>query len=395
MRRLKDLWGEWLGQLAFILILLLSLLKWPIPTAIFVFVICIGMFHRRFLGIITEVIGQLNSSVEEAVRGMKGFAFKTWEVARRFFRHKQDTPPDKMRGFFASFTDPIDLKPTYFIGAVLLTALAAVLIFTDIFISLQTLYGMMGVEIPRTLRENPIFSSFEMMSGAMLASSGILFGLYFLDLVGFIPILPVHQLPAGTRRVLLYVSIIGVAASLAVSGLLAAYRGKLVEWELVEMSDTNLLTPSNWTPFAVLMGISLLATTGSILAFYGPVVLLIFIASGLLFLTGGLVFLSSLIIRLAHRIILLLMGIGYRVSIIISRITRMAARPFIKLFHIHGVDEDEEPEEIIDEEKEIESDEEATVPQPSTAAEVEDEEGSLFAPADAEWNPLEGGYEDE
>lgn len=311
---------------------------------------------------------------------------------------------------------------THLIGGLVLSALMIIFIAGDIFINLPTVFGMMGKELPDKLTGNHLFNSFEMLTVAVLIGSGILFGIYIFDLWGSIPLIPVHLFSLRVRRCLLGLMMFCILGTLFTEGVLAFYRGySLQESTEIEMIDTtgdgditsrldaqnpvSTSTPSmasfdqmmkvtdteSKLIYASLVGVSLLATTGSILAFSGPIILVMFLGLGIVAAIGGVVSLFSWLLGLIHRLFMFVLGFIYTLTNMFLGIARMLASPFIRFFQIHGTDRLDDNEDTIQPQQQVVQKRArrkvAGESQENQSTEDGDEQNP-FTPSDDEWNPL-------
>ena len=256
---------------------------------------------------------------------------------------------------------------THFIGAVILTALVVVFVAGELVITLQTLLGMMDVQLPELLDESPIFKSFETMTAAVVVCAGILFGIYILDLLGFLPLIPVHLLSISVQRIMLSLMVCCCVGTLVVVGSLAAYRCVSLQggmdMDMMEepisgdVIDRFEMVPAGVTPASAephstltttaaeaklisisLIGISLLGAIGAVLAFNGPVTLLLFLTIGIMALITGVMAVFGLFIRLLRWIIIIVYSILHMILNALLGMMTMVARPFVRLFSLRGTD---------------------------------------------------------
>jgi len=511
---LRERWQAWLGQLAFILLALCALLKWRQWAAIFIAILLMGMFHQRVLAIVTEcfaclndlflgnaVNGDVNAREGGLVQGVANVANRLWGWVRKPFqpREPKDIPPvtgegrkaavlrrlagsidgekdglkrqkaeslrhradlaaekyqkkqEKLRQKAMEDSTKSMLSWTHLIGAVILTALTVIFIAGELVITLQTLLGMMDVQLPKVLDENPIFKSFEIMTAAVLVSAGILFGIYILDLLGFLPLIPVHLLSITVQRIMLGLMTCCCVGTVVVVGALAGYRcvslqggmdaDMMAEPMAGDVIDRFEMVPAGVTPASPephstltttdaevklisisLIGISLLGAIGAILAFNGPVTLLLFLTVGIMALITGVTAVFGLFTRLLRWIIMILYSLLHMLLNALLAMAAMVARPFVRVFSIHGTDinndgEDNtetfpqqgenlpphQPPRIVETSQQnadggSDSDQMSESPrivetptqdEPQTEAEqTPQEERTSFEPSNAEWNPL-------
>jgi len=487
-QKFRNLWDAYLGQLVFILLALYALYRWQIWAAVFISFLLVGMFHRRISSILTELIGQINefflgtpvNESEEDVReggiapAVRRFAKKIFNWARKPFqpREVRDIPAvtgtGRKAAFLLGLADFIDgreggfwhrkaemlrrradqastkyLKKqeqtrqkeienakkgqlcwTHLIGSLVLSALMVIFIMGDIFINLPTVFGMVGRELPENLIENQIFSSFEILTVAVLISSGILFGIYIFDLWGSIPLIPVHLFSLRRRRWLLGLMTFCILGSLFTQGLLAVYRGYASQVPTqIEMMDgagyeditshleeNNSVSTSTPTELSFdqmmkstntenilrnisFVAITLLATSGSILAFNGPTILVMFLVLGIVAAIGGVIALVGILLGLVHRLFMFVLGIIYTVTNVFLSIARMLATPFVQLFKLHRTDHlPDESEDAIQTQQQV-AQSSPEKPDASSTEEYQSTEGqdsqNPFPPSDDEWNPLD------
>jgi len=489
-QQLKNLWQDFLGELAFVLLSIYVLYRWQLWAAIVMAILLTGMFHRRFLAAAREFIGHVNelflgTPISGDIQRREGGIVPTirhigadlWNWVRKPFQPREphnvsllshetgyksvglkrtadffSKDPDSILGRKAETLRRLAAKSavkyrerqekrmrremdnarkgqlcwTHLIGGFILSALMVVFFAGDIFITLQTILGMMGIDMPEALANNSILGSFEIMTAAVMVSSGILFGVYIFDLLGFIPIIPLHLLSVRIQRWLLGIMIFCGLFTFLVVGSLAAYRvisfqssSGIEKMDMMESLDitsrletydmeytnfsgelnsgcmpanTDMETKLNYIS---LIGTSLLAAMGTIMAFNGPIILLVFISLGFVGLIGGIFHLFGGLIRVIHRLLALLLSVIYMLLELILRIANILARPIIKLFSIHGTDDIDENEEIEPQPPQHGPDTPTREPV-QTIIEPTDEVNSPqqeqnnqkdYEPSDAEWNP--------
>jgi hypothetical protein len=423
----QNMWNDYLGQMTFILLAVCLAYYWHIWGLVIVALILSGMFHRQVLTLVTESMGHVNElfigrptnggtnrHIGGFIATLRGIASHLWSWAKKPFQpgNANSVNITQESGgkttFLLNIADIIEGRPESFwyrrsqalrriaersseksrikqekrcqkeltrltkpklywtniIGGIIVSALLIVYIAGDIFITLKTLLGMMDVELPESITNNSLFSSFEILTAAILVSNGILFGIYIFEILGFIPILPLHTLSSKTQKTLLVIAIICTILTLVVVGALAMSRvnsmisepvssdinvsnsdldlesdstiGHLPDEESLNFTDTDKLLIN-----ISLVGVSALAFVGTMFAFNGPIVLIKFLALGFVALIGCLIWLISNIGRLTHGVIMLALSLIYFfVALIVTRISaRVLARPIVSFFHIRGTDD--------------------------------------------------------
>jgi hypothetical protein len=513
LKRLHNLWQDWLGQLTFIVLAIGALLYWRQWAAIIIAILFIGMFHRRILSIFTEgfaclndfflgtpVNGDVNARSGGLVQGVANVTRSLWGWVRKPFQQREPRaiPPPYPRtqglevgeGHKAAslrrLADAIDnqippnppfpkegkrglgdfrgqkaeslrrkadlaaekyqkkqeklrqkamedsakspLAWTHLIGAVILTALMVVFIAGELVINLQTLLGITDVPMPKILAESPLFQSFEMMTAAVLVCAGILFGIYILDLLGFIPLIPVHLLSLSVQRIMLIIVIGCGVGTIVVGGALATYRcvslqggvdimeepmtGDVTDrFGAVSVGATSAASKHQLTLTTTdmeaklisisLVGIALLGLIGAILAFNGPVTLLLFLTLGIMALITGVTAVFGLFVRLLRWIIMILYSLLHLGLNALLGMMATVARPFVRMFNIHGTDisnDGDNTEELSSQAEELPPREPPRIVEtpppndPQTPPQHEppppEVEPPNFKPSDTEWNPL-------
>jgi len=478
-QQFQSLWRDWLGQLTFILLALYALYRWRQWAAIFVAILLIGMFHQRILSILTEcfacindfflgtpVNGDVNTREGGLIQGIGNVAGCLWGWVLKPFqpRETKEIPPvegeSRKAAFLRRLADSIDnekddgfrkrkaealrrhadlaaerysrkqekrrqkameysakslLVWTHLIGAVILTVLIVVFIAGELVITLQTLLGMMDVPLPEVLDESPLFKSFEMMTAAVLVCAGILFGIYILDLLGFLPLIPLHLLSINVQRIMLGLVICCCVGTFVVVGSLAAYRcvslqdgmdadmiGEPMTGDVtdllgavptgMESASSETLTATDMEAKLItisLVGISLLGAIGTILAFNGPVVLLVFLTLGAVALISGGMAAFGLLTRLLYWLTMIGYSILHMILNALLGMMVMVARPFVQIFALHRTDlanDDGDNTELSSGLPPRES------PRTAAATGQNDQQSeadqSPFDSSDAEWNPL-------
>jgi len=506
---LQNMWNDYLGQMTFVLIAVCLAYYWHIWGLVIVALILFGMFHRQVLTLATESMGHVNelfigrptndgtnNRIGGFITTLRGIASHLWNWARKPFQPRTtdsiDMVPEKGRktNFLLNIADTIEGRPdgfwyrrsqalrriaerssekclikqekrhqkelarlikpklywTNIIGSIIVSALLVVYIAGDIFITLKTLLGMMDVELPESISKNSFFSSFEMLTSAILVSNGILFGIYIFEFLGFISMLPLHTLSLRNQKILLAIAIVCTLLTLVVVGALAVYRVNSMASETdnsnadpntgdldteldstgKQSSDEGLLNTTNsdkLLQYISFVGISGLAFIGTCLAFNGPIVLIKFLGLGLVALTGCLSWLISSIGRLAHWVIMFVLSfIYFFVALIVTRISaRVLARPIIRIFHIRGTDDPDDEGMLARQQEQndnnqqspsepqaqnhsdnttthsneqSEQDQESSRPDNNTGDQNnqqnrQSEDQASFAPKASEWNPLD------
>jgi len=424
---LQNMWNDYLGQMTFILIAVCLAYYWHIWGLVIVALILFGMFHRQVLTLVTESMGHVNelfvgrpandatnNRIGGLITTLRMIASHLWNWARKPFQPRNADnvntihETEKKANFLLNIADTIEGRPDSFwyrrsqairhiaersseknrvkqekrhqkelarlikpklywtniIGSTIVSALLVIYIAGDIFITLKTLLGMMDVELPESIVKNSFFSSFEMLTSAILVSNGILFGIYIFEFLGFISMLPLHTLSLRNQKILLAIAIVCTLLTLVVVGALAVYRvnsmisepdsGNIdsnnsdlnieLDSTSVQSLDKESLSPinnGNLLQYISFVGISGLAFIGTCLAFNGPIVLIKFFGLGLVALTGCLSWLISSVGRLAHWVIMFILSfIYFFVALIVTRISaRVLARPIVSFFHIRGTDD--------------------------------------------------------
>jgi hypothetical protein len=301
-------------------------------------------------------------------RGFGDFRSRKAESLRRkadFFAEKYRQKQEKLKKKAMEDSAKSPLAWTHLIGAVILTALMVVFIAGELVITLQTLLGITDVPMPKILDESPLFKSFEMMTAAVLVCAGILFGIYILDLLGFIPLIPVHLLSLSVQRIMLIIVIGSGVGTLVVGGALATYRcislqggmdimeepmtGDVTDrFDSVSVGTTSAASNHQLTLTTTdleaklisisLVGIALLGLIGAVLAFNGPVVLLLFLTVGIMALISGIAAVFGLFVRLLRWIIMILYSLLHMGLNALLGMMATVARPFVRMFKIHGTD---------------------------------------------------------
>ena len=468
-------WRQWAA--IFIAILFIGMFHQRILSIFTEFFACINDF---FLGTPTPVNGDVNERSGGLVQGITNVASSLWGWVRKPFQQRepreipQTTGEGRKAASLRQLADSIDnskdgfkrrkaealrrradlaeekyrrkqeklrqkaledsakspLAWTYLIGGVILTALMVVFIAGELVITLQTLLGMMDVPLPRVLDESPLFKSFEVMTAAVLVSAGILFGIYIFDLLGFLPLIPVHLLSISVQRIMLSLIIGCFVGTLVVVVALAAYRSVSLQGGMdvgtMEEPMTDDVTarfeavpagvasaPSNYNPtltttdmeakliFISLVGISLLGLIGAIFAFNGPVVLLMFLSLGVMALISGVTAVFGLGTRLLHWIIMIVYSILHMVLSTLLRMASMVARPFVRLFCLRSTDLNNDAVDNIEpsseQGEELPPRESPRIVEPPPQNDLQSPPQSdpqsgadqhPFEPSDAEWNPL-------
>jgi len=466
-------WRQW-GAI-FIVILLIGMFHQRILSILTEFFACINDF---FLG--TPVYGDVNARQGGLIRGIGNVAGQLWGWVLKPFqpREPKEIPPVAGEGRKAAFlrrlADSIDNKIpsnpplekggrgdfrsrkaeslrrradlaeekysrkqeklhqkaiedsgksmlawTHLIGAVILTVLIVVFIAGELVITLQTLLGMMDVPLPEVLDESPLFKSFEMMTAAVLVCAGILFGIYILDLLGFLPLIPVHMLSINVQRIMLGLLICCCVGTFVVVGSLSAYRCVSLQggmdMDMMEepmtgdvtdlfgaapagvasaLSNRNPTLTTTDTEFKLisisLIGIALLGALGAILAFNGPVVLLMFLTLGAVAVVSGGFAVFGLLTRLFHWIIMIGYSILHMILNALLGMIAMVARPFVRLFSIHFPDLSNGDGDNVELSPGLPPRESPRTVEPTARNDQPSEaDQSTFDSSDAEWNPLD------
>ena len=364
-----------------------------------------------------ESKGDLRRQKAEALR-------RRADLAAEKYRQKQEKLQKKALEDSAKSM----LAWTHFIGAVILTALVVVFVAGELVITLQTLLGMMDVQLPELLDESPIFKSFETMTAAVVVCAGILFGIYILDLLGFLPLMPIHLLSINVQRIMLSLVICCCVGTFVVVGSLAAYRCVSLQggmdMDMMEepmtgdvtdlfeaapagvasaLSNHNLTLATTDTEIKLisisLIGIALLGALGAILAFNGPVVLLMFLTLGVVALISGGTAVFGLLTRLLHWIIMIGYSILHMILNALLRMMSFVARPFVRLFSLRGTDHDggdnTEPSSGRRDElpprgtpRIVNSPPQNDIQSPPQSNPQPEADQTSFESSDAEWNPL-------
>ena len=474
-QQLQSLWRDWLGQLTFILLVLYALYRWRQWAAIFIAILFIGMFHQRILSILTEffacindfflgtpVDGDVNAREGGLIQGIGNVAGLLWGWVLKPFqpREPKEIPPvegdSRKAAFFRRLADSIDSRKaeslrrradlvaerysrkqekrrqkamedsskslltwTHLIGAAILTILLVVFIAGELVITLQTLLGMMDVPLPEVLDASPLFKSFEMMTAAVLVCAGILFGIYILDLLGFLPLIPLHLLSINVQRIMLGFVICCCVGTFVVVGSLAAYRcvslqdgmdtdvmGEPMTGDVtdllgavptgMESASSETLTATEMEAKLItisLVGISLLGAIGTILAFNGTVVLLVFLTLGVVALISGGMAAFGLLTRLLYRLTMIGYSILHMIVNALLGMMVLVARPFGQIFALHRTDltndEGDNVEPPAGRRDELPPRESPRTVAPTVQNDQQSEANqSTFDSSDAEWNPL-------
>jgi hypothetical protein len=298
---------------------------------------------------------------------------------------------------------------------------------------------MMGKEFEGELFEHPIFSSFELMTGLAIVCMGIVFGIYLLDLWGFVPLIPVHLFGFKKQRLLIWMVAFCLIGTIVVTGALGIFRYFAITQpaEIIESSRTgdisspfdidggNTIPPDfeasiePTTEMSVvekiavaisLVGIPVLALVGVALSFNGVAVLAMFLILGGIATVSGGVALLAVFARLFHHLLVFIFSVIYVLFNALTGMTGMIAAPFVQAFCLRGTDPPPDagqgnapdppqghyppPQQPLQPEHTTEagqqdSDPNATDTESSETSRRSDENQQPFTPSDRDWNPLE------
>ncbi len=430
MEEIFRIWREWLGPLVFWALSVGAIVLFPIIGSVIVGIILVGLFNERVRLILAEVIGHVNEFFlgepqEQSTERVGGLIPSIYHISGSVFaclraRFQQrdavttafvSKPSAKaaLMNHLASFLDGPEgrvghrmasslreraqqaqtqydqrladryrkaienqAKPelawTHALGAVILTALFAVLATADLLITVQTIAGISGTKLSGFLAEGPIAHSFDYLTGGCVVASGLTFGVFIAELLGFLSFVPLHTFGHGVQRALLFLSAFMFVLTIALSCGLAVYRADALSYPAVTENadgdatqpDDGLVLPGGQfvTPdvatsespaqapsesigrmfgylLAGIAGITLVAT---MYAFLGLKTLVVFLALAIVALFAAAVWCLGGVMRMVHRAITIVLVFLYSLFNFIRGFCQSLASTIVRIFRLKLTD---------------------------------------------------------
>ena len=430
MEEIFRIWREWLGPLVFWALCVSAIVLSPITGSVLVGIILVGLFNERVRLILAEVIGHVNEFFlgeprEQATERVGGLIPSINHISGRVFvwvrapfqrRTVEATPlvfkPSRKAArlsLLASFLDGPEgrvgnrmavslrqraqqvqtdydqrlaerhrkvieshAKPhlvwTHALGAVLLTALFSVLVAAELLITVQTIAGISGTKLSGFLAEGPIAHSFHYLTGGCVVASGVTFGIFIVELLGFLPFVPLHIFGPGVQRTFLCLAVVMMVLTIALASGLAVYRADALSYNSVsEVSDATLTSsveglvlpggqvaspvdtsldppaqepgePSGHIVRYLLVGIAGIALVASVFAFFGPCVAAVFIALAVVAICAALLWCFGGLMRMVHRAITIVLVFFYSLLNFIRGFCLSLASTIVRIFRLKLTD---------------------------------------------------------